>query len=213
MFGFTAWKHLNLWRFLVVCEHYHTIDHASSPRPPLPPFFFLTIPKQHYKKATYTSQKNFSEWKQTHVGCNPKKPTKLDGNDTTTLSHDLYILCHFVTYKHHKTLYMHLAYTKYSALLTQQSSFDSYLPCSAAIKFHNITSIPTDHIRTVPTIQTHALHSFCIQARQTISAMLSIAITLYIAATRNINHSPCTSTCTPGTTHAPHCLPQPSAHN
>ena len=42
----------------------------------------------------------------------------------------------------------------------------------------------------------HALHSFCIQAREAISAMLSIATTLYIAATHNITHSPCTSTCT-----------------
>ena len=29
---------------------------------------------------------------------NPKKPTKLDGNDTTTLSHHSYILCHFANY-------------------------------------------------------------------------------------------------------------------
>jgi len=28
-------------------------------------------------------------------GWNPKKPTKLDGNDTTTLSHHPYVLCHF----------------------------------------------------------------------------------------------------------------------
>ena len=26
---------------------------------------------------------------------NPQKPTELDGNDTTTLSHHPYILCHF----------------------------------------------------------------------------------------------------------------------
>jgi len=33
-------------------------------------------------------------------------------------------------------------------------------------------------------------------ARQTISAMLSVATTMYIATTHNITHSPCTSTCT-----------------
>ena len=44
----------------------------------------------------------------------------------------------------------------------------------------------------------HGLHSFCIQARQTISAMLSIASTLYIAAIHNITHS---STYTPSTIH------------
>ena len=31
-------------------------------------------------------------------GLNPHKPTKLDGNDTTILSHHPYILCHFVNY-------------------------------------------------------------------------------------------------------------------
>ena len=33
--------------------------------------------------------------------------------------------------------------------------------------------------------------------------MLSIATTLYIAATHSITHSPCTSTCTPSTTNHP----------
>ena len=47
----------------------------------------------------------------------------------------------------------------------------------------------------------HGLHSFCIQARQTTSAMLRIVSTLYIAATLNITHYPCTSTCTPSTTY------------
>ena len=30
-------------------------------------------------------------------GWKPQKPTKLDGNDTTTLSHHPYILCRFAT--------------------------------------------------------------------------------------------------------------------
>ena len=46
----------------------------------------------------------------------------------------------------------------------------------------------------------HGLHSFCIQARQTISAMLSIASTLYIAASHNIIHSTCTHSATHCTT-------------
>ena len=29
---------------------------------------------------------------------NPQKPTKVDGNDTTILSHHPYILCHFANY-------------------------------------------------------------------------------------------------------------------
>ena len=30
---------------------------------------------------------------------------------TTTLSYHPYVLCHFANYAHHKTLYMHLAYS------------------------------------------------------------------------------------------------------
>ena len=58
--------------------------------------------------------------------------------------------------------------------------------------------------RTDPASTAHALqmYSFCIQARQTMSAMLSTASTLYIAATHNKTHSPMhISTCTPSTTH------------
>ena len=38
------------------------MDHASSPQPPLPTLFSLTIPKQQYqkkKKSIETSYKNF----------------------------------------------------------------------------------------------------------------------------------------------------------
>ena len=49
---------------------------------------------------------------------------------------------------------------------------------------------------TIQTQLMHALHSFCIHARQTISAMLSI-YSNYITATHNTTHSPGTSTCTP----------------
>ena len=37
-----------------------------------------------------------------------KKPAKQDGNNTITLSHHPYILCHFANYAHHKTLNMHI---------------------------------------------------------------------------------------------------------
>ena len=40
----------------------------------------------------------FSEWKQVCVGMEPSKPTQVDGNDTTTLSHHHYILYHFANY-------------------------------------------------------------------------------------------------------------------
>ena len=48
------------------------VDHASSPWPPLPPSFSLTIPKgQNFtkstKKATETTHKKFSEGKQVHA--------------------------------------------------------------------------------------------------------------------------------------------------
>ena len=52
-------------------------------------------------------------------GWKPQKPTKLDGNDTTTSTHHPYILCDFANYAHRKTLYMHLAY---SYALNEQSN-------------------------------------------------------------------------------------------
>ena len=45
---------------------------------------------------TYKLTIKFSEWKQAQVGMEPStKTTTLDGNDTTTLSHHPYVLCHF----------------------------------------------------------------------------------------------------------------------
>ena len=73
---------------------------------------------------------------------------------------------------------------------------------SNKISQHNLNSNipyrPYSYVSYVPyrPSTAHGLHSFRIQARQTISAILSIARTLYIAATHNITHSPCTSTCT-----------------
>ena len=99
------------------------------------------------------------------------------GIDTTTLSHHPYILCHFAKCAHHKTLYMHLAlpWTRYSALFTPQFPIYPDLPCSAAVRFHVLNSNIPYRLSTA-----HALYSFCIQGRQTVSAMLSIATRLYI---------------------------------
>ena len=66
IYNFT-WKHLSLWWFLVLCEK---VYHASSPRPPLPPFFSFTIPK--WKSNRNKSQK-FSEGKQAHLGMEASK--------------------------------------------------------------------------------------------------------------------------------------------
>ena len=117
---------------------------------------------------------------------------------------------------HTTKLYMHVAYsytlneqgTQHCSL---QSSIDPYLPRSAAIKFHNITytlSYHTDHIPYIPSTA-HGLHSFCIQARQTISAMLSIA-SKYIVHCSHPQHNPHPMHIN---MQSPHCLPQPSAHN
>ena len=127
--------------------------------------------------------------------------------EMSVMEGDVHSSCQLCTTMYTTTLYMHVAYsyalneqgTQHCSL---QSSTDPYLPCSAAIKFHNINSkIPyrpcTIHaICSYRPSTAHGLHSFYIQARQTISAMLSIANTLYIAATHNITQSPCTSTCT-----------------
>ena len=78
---------------------------------------------------------------------------------------------------HHKTLYMHLAlpWTRYSALFTPQFPIYPDLLCSAAVRFHVLNSNIPYRLSTA-----HALYSFCIQGRQTVSAMLSIATRLYI---------------------------------
>ena len=39
--------------------------------------------------------KSFLNENKCMYGWNPQKPIKVDGNDTTTLSHQPYILCHF----------------------------------------------------------------------------------------------------------------------
>ena len=46
-----------------------------------------------------------------HVGMETSVVNRTTWNDNTTLSHHPYILCHFANYAHHKTLYMHLAYS------------------------------------------------------------------------------------------------------
>ena len=51
---------------------------------------------------------------------------------------------------------------------------DPYLPCPAAIKSQSITNSNIPHRPSIA----QALHSFCIQSRQTISAMPSTATTL-----------------------------------
>ena len=120
---------------------------------PLPPFFSLTIPKRQYKNdknATQTSHKKFSEGKQAHVyrDGSLKNQPNLDGNDTTTLSHHPYILCHFANYTHHKNLYMHLAYPickQGTQLCSLQSYTHKRLPVSAMfssnkISQHNLNS-------------------------------------------------------------------------
>ena len=106
-------------------------------------------------------------------GWNPQKPTKLDGNDTTTLSRHPYILCHFANL-HNAIKFVFIHYGIRPGLLRL-----------------DILGINPPNILFRPSTA-HALHSFSIQARQIISAMLSIATTLYIAATHNITHSPCT---------------------
>ena len=97
-------------------------------------------------------------------------------NDTTTLSHHPYILCHFANYAHHKTLYTHLAYPyAWNEQGAQLCSLHS-LTHKRRLIFSAATKISQHdlhfNITHRPSIA-HALHSFCIQSRQTISAMLS----------------------------------------
>ena len=90
MFGFTG-------SFMMILSFMWTlscfIDHASSPWPRLHLSSLLPFLNNKTKKRQEQVAKTFSELKQAHVGMDPKKPTKLDGNDTTTLSLHPYILC------------------------------------------------------------------------------------------------------------------------
>ena len=83
-----------------------------------------------------------------------------------------------------------------TALSTALHSFhikeNPYLLCSAAIKFHNMTDLKLPTCHTDPVLLT-----FCKQDILYVPAMLS---SNYIAATHNVTHSSCTSTCT---THPP----------
>ena len=80
------------------------------------------------------------------------------------------------------------------------SSINSYLTMSSSSKISQHNLKPQHTIQTIyytynipyrPSTA-HGLHSFCTQAKQTISVMLSIASTSYIAATHNITHTLCT---------------------
>ena len=116
---------------------------------------------------------------------------------------------------HTTKLYMHVAY---SYRLNEQGTCiaHSSLPLIHTYHvqqqlFHNVTYTPsyrTDHIPYIPSTA-HGLHSFCIQARQTISAMLSIA-SKYIVHCSHPQHNPHHLHIN---MHSPHCLPEPSAHN
>ena len=132
------------------------------------------------------------------------------GMDITTLSHHPYILCHsncqLCTQNslHARILFIRTKRTRYSTLLTPRFFHQSIstIFSSNKISQHNLNRPYTIHtIQTQHALLMDSMHSFCIQARQTVSAMLSIASTLYIAATHNITQSSCTSTCTPSTTH------------
>ena len=108
------------------------VDHASSPRPLLPHFFSLTIPKRQYKKEKKKQQKqvtkSFPSWKQAHVGMEASKTNQTRWEPMTPQHfHTIPTSCAILPTMHtHKTLYMHLAYpyalneqgTRYSALLT-----------------------------------------------------------------------------------------------
>ena len=132
-----------------------------------------------------------------------QKPTKLDGNDTTILSHHPYILCHAnmyttklstctLAYSHplNECISTHQQVTQHCSLSTAHSTDfhiqdNPYLPCSAATKVHNITHTPTCH-----TDSALLMHS-------TASAYKTDCIChAQVTAAHNTTHSQCASACT-----------------
>ena len=180
--------HLETFEFMM------KVDHAASPWPPLPPYFSLTIPKrQNFTKRTKKKKqkqviKSFLKENKCMQGWKTQKSTKLDGSDTTTLSHHPYILCHFVNYAHHTTLHMHLA-IQGTQLCSLHSPIHKRWPISAIFssnKFHSITTL--QH-----TTQTQ--HSSCTAQFLLTVKTDHICHAQYsndIAATHNITHSPST---------------------
>ena len=140
---------------------------------------FLINNNNNNKKQQEQVTKKFSERKQAHVGMEPSKPAKQDGNNTTTLSHHPYILCHFANYAHHKTTCT-LAYshplnnqTRHSPLLTPQPSAYkiSAMFSSNKISQHNLHSNMPYRLSTAC-----GLHSFCIQDRLYLPCSVAIAL-------------------------------------
>ena len=161
-------------KFYIVISYF--IDQASSPWPPLPPLFSLT---NITKTINRNQSRKFSEWKQVHVWMEPPKTKGM----IPQYFHTIPISCAILPTMHTKTLCMHLAYsicideqgTQLCLLhsLTHKRQATSAMFSSNKISQHNLNS----NIPHRPSIA-HALHSFWIQSRQTISAMLSIATTL-----------------------------------
>ena len=114
-FTFRVWSSLTLqlplWGSLTFTLIINKkVDHASSPRPPLPTFFLSYIPKRQYKnekKATERSHKKFSE----HVGMEASKTNQTSWERHHNIYTQSLHLVSFANYAHHKTLYMHLAYS------------------------------------------------------------------------------------------------------
>ena len=118
----------------------------SSPWPTLPRPFSLAIPNKlpRKKKAGASPKKGFLN-ENNHI-------QKLDGNDTTTILHHPYVLCHFANYAHLKSFHMHLAplnehWTMYSLLHKRQLSAEF---SSNKISQHNLLQ---------HTIKTQLMHS------------------------------------------------------
>ena len=176
-----------------------SFPHLSSLLP-----FLKSIPKKTQQEQV---TKKFSKGKQVYVGrCNPPKPAKQDANDTTTHSHHPYILCHFANYAPKKTFYMHLAYScplnKHS---TQHRSLHSFPHKRQSISAMFSSNKISQHNLKLPTYDTDPV-LLTVSAHKTELYLPCMPSSNYIAATHNVTHSPCTSTCT---THSP----PSSAHN
>ena len=123
-------------------------------------------------------------------GWNPQKPAKQDGNNTTTLSHHPYILCHFANYAHYKTLYMHFGLftpTKSNKNRPHHCMLLMHQPICIQEVFAMLSSNKICPYMPYRLSTACALQSFCIQKKK-ISAMLMqyVAVVLQPLTT----HSP-----------------------
>ena len=141
---------------LIHIYHVQISQHNLNSNVPYRPYTAHTIQTQHCSwtqqflhtgKTDHICHAQYSKYTVhcSHPQHNPF-PMHINMYSQHTVKSFGFILCHSCCQLctpqnslHALSLFIYTKWTRYSALLTPQYSIDPHLPCSAAIKFHNIT--------------------------------------------------------------------------